>query len=45
MRTAIAELGAKLHPQPAEGGYLNLHDAGNGTWQLEWVKDSTVSRT
>lgn len=45
MRNAIAELGCKLNPQPTEGGYLNLHDAGNGTWQLAWVKDSTVSRT
>lgn len=42
MRNAIAELGAKLHPQPAEGGYLTLHDAGNSTWHLEWVKDSAV---
>lgn len=44
MRNAIANLGLQLHPQATEGGYLTLHDAGNGTWQLEWVKDSTVSR-
>lgn len=42
MRNAIAELGAVLHPQPAEGGYLTLHDAGNSTWHLEWVKDNAV---
>ena len=42
MRKAIAELGATLHPQPAEGGYLTLHDAGNSTWHLEWVKDNAV---
>lgn len=45
MRNAIAELGATQHPQPAEGGYLTLHDAGNGTWHLEWVKDNTVCHT
>mgnify|MGYP000891712509 CR=1 FL=1 len=46
MRKAIAELGAVLHPQPAEGGYLTLHDADgtarNSTWHLEWVKDNAV---
>ena len=42
MRKAIAELGCKLNPQPAEGGYLTLHDAGNSTWQLNWVKDNAV---
>ena len=46
MRKSIAELGAVLHPQPAEGGYLTLHDAGgtagNSTWHLEWVKDNAV---
>lgn len=42
MRNAIAELGAVLHPQPAEGGYLNLHRTGNGIWYLEWVKDNAV---
>ena len=45
MRKAIAELGATLHPQPAEGGYLTLHDAGNSTWHLEWVKDNAVCHT
>lgn len=44
MRKAIAELGATLHPQPAEGGYLTLHDAGNSTWYLEWVKDNAACR-
>lgn len=45
MRKAIAELGAVMHPQPAEGGYLTLHDAGNSTWHLEWVKDNAVCHT
>ena len=45
MRKAITELGATLHSQPAEGGYLTLHDAGNGTWHLEWVKDNAVCHT
>lgn len=45
MRRAIAELGAVMHPQPAEGGYLTLHDAGNSTWHLEWVKDNAVCHT
>lgn len=42
MRNAIAELGCKISPQPAEGGYLTMHYAGNGTWQLNWVKDNAV---
>lgn len=42
MRQALMQLGAVLHPQPAEGGYLTLHDAGNGTWHLEWVKNNAV---
>ena len=45
MRNTIAELGATLHPHPAEGGYLTLHDAGNSTWHLEWVKDNAVCHT
>lgn len=45
MRKAITELGATLHPQPAEGGYLTLHDAGNSTWHLEWVKGNAVCHT
>ena len=42
MRGALMQLGAVLHPQPAEGGYLTLQDAGNSTWQLNWVKDNAV---
>ena len=45
MRQALMQLGAILHPQPAEGGYLTLHDAGNSTWYLEWVKDNAVCHT
>lgn len=45
MRKAIAELGATLHPEPAEGGYLTLHAAGTNTWHLEWVKDNAVCHT
>ena len=42
MRGALMQLGAVLHPEPTEGGYLTLHDAGNSTWRLEWVKDNAV---
>lgn len=44
MRKAIAKLGTTLHPQVTEGGYLTLHDAGNSTWYLEWVKDNAACR-
>lgn len=42
MRNAIAELGATLHPQPAEGGYLNMYGTGSGIQCIEWVKDNAV---
>lgn len=42
MRKAIAELGCKLHPQPAEGGYLELRQYDDSTYCIEWHKENAV---
>lgn len=42
MRNAIAELGAVLHPHPAEGGYLELRQYDDSSYCVEWHRENAT---